>query len=77
VLDPAFAPEVTTPRVGGLSLYAVADLLDVAVNRLNVLAIDFVEVSSFGTEYNQAAHCAAALVSRFVIAHWEKSLAIH
>lgn len=68
VLDPAFAPETTTPRVGGLSLHDVVDALTLIGDRFDIIGADIVEVCGSPAPYNQAAHAAASLCS-WIITH--------
>ena len=44
-IDPGFAPGTGTPEAFGLNPDYVLDLLNIFFNKLNVLAIDFVEIS--------------------------------
>ena len=66
VLDPAFAPETTVPRVGGLSLHNVLEILQATFETYDVIGVDITEVCGSASSYNRAAHCAASIASWFI-----------
>lgn len=61
VLDPASAPEVTTPSAGGLSAGEVLRLAEAIASSTDLIGVDLVEVCAVAAEENRAARCAAAL----------------
>lgn len=66
VLDPAYAPETTVPRVGGLSMRDVSAVLRAVFNSYEIVGVDITEVCGGDHLYNRAAHCAASILSWIV-----------
>ncbi|MDR6221439.1 arginase family protein [Deinococcus soli (ex Cha et al. 2016)] len=62
VLDPAFAPDVATPVIGGLSLHAARRLVRAATQHSRIVGVDVVEVCASTAPYHRTAHAAATLL---------------
>ena len=67
VLDPRIAPETGTPCVGGLGLYKVLTLIDLASSRFSLIGVDIVEVSEGTGKRNAAASSAARLLLQLLL----------
>ena len=73
VIDPAFAPEVTTPRIGGLQPQIVVEVIKNIVTKLNIVSVDIVEVcASEFNRYNRAAHTAASILVELLLSREKK-----
>lgn len=66
-LDPAIAPETGTTVVGGMSYYEALALVDYAARELNLVGVDFVEVTASERRVNMAAHIVGELLGLCVL----------
>ncbi|AST93577.1 hypothetical protein BC6307_21055 [Sutcliffiella cohnii] len=63
VLDPAYAPEVAWPVIGGLHYHQVSSLISHLCSNFNIVGADFVEVCAGNRKPNLAALSAANLAT--------------
>jgi agmatinase len=68
VLDPAFAPEVSTPSPGGLATNTLFYLLT-ELAKENIIGMDIVELSPQKGKKHMTAHVAARLLIEFLSRH--------
>lgn len=75
VLDPAYAPEVAWPVIGGLSYYQTSTLIDYLSRNFNIVGADFVEVCAGERKPNLAALSAANLATLLTLNQNKKAKA--
>lgn len=67
VMDPVYAPETSSPEIGGLSYYQALELVDYAARHLDLVGADIVEVSGTERRTNYAARLAARFAAQILL----------